>query len=234
MIKYVFFDLDGTLLPMDQSKFTKIYFNNLAAKMQERGYDGKLFLDALMKGVVAMITNDGSKPNEQLFWDYMIDTFDEKILDEKSVIDEFYNNEFYDTKAACSCNPLVAEVLSQVKKMGLHAVLATNPVFPAVASEIRMQWGGAHPEDFEYITTYENSAYCKPNPEYFIDLMKKLGTTADECLMVGNDVNDDMSARKAGLKVFLLTDCLLNPKNEDISSYPQGGFAELIEYIKTL
>lgn len=32
-------------------------------------------------------------------------------------------------------------------------------------------------------------------------------------LMVGNDVRDDMSAADVGMKVFLLTDCLINKKN---------------------
>ena len=33
------------------------------------------------------------------------------------------------------------------------------------------------------------------------------------------------------MKVFLLTDCLINKNNEDISVYPSGGFAELLKYI---
>jgi len=52
--------------------------------------------------------------------------------------------------------------------------------------------------------------------------------------MVGNDVGDDMSARKLGMKVFLLTDCLINKTGEDISAYPNGGFPELLEYVDKL
>ena len=49
--------------------------------------------------------------------------------------------------------------------------------------------------------------------------------------MVGNDVDDDMVAKTVGMDVFLLTDCLINKKEKDISSYPNGGFDELKEYI---
>lgn len=49
--------------------------------------------------------------------------------------------------------------------------------------------------------------------------------------MVGNDVDEDMVARTIGMQVFLLTDCLINKKNTDISDFPQGGFKELITYI---
>jgi hypothetical protein len=52
--------------------------------------------------------------------------------------------------------------------------------------------------------------------------------------MVGNDVSDDMTAEKLGLRVFLLTDNLINKENEDISLYPHGGFAELIEFLKNI
>ena len=51
--------------------------------------------------------------------------------------------------------------------------------------------------------------------------------------MVGNDVGDDMVAEKIGMKVFLLTDNLINKNNEDISIYPNGGYQELIRYLKT-
>ena len=33
MIKYVLFDLDGTLLPMDQDVFVRAYFGALAKKL---------------------------------------------------------------------------------------------------------------------------------------------------------------------------------------------------------
>ena len=88
--------------------------------------------------------------------------------------------------------------------------------------------------DFEFITTFENSYSCKPNPRYYLEVAEKLGLSPEECLMVGNDVRDDMIAETVGMKVFLLTDCLINVKNVDISSYPQGSFKELVEYTKTL
>ena len=75
--------------------------------------------------------------------------------------------------------------------------------------------------------------YCKPSNGYFLEIADRLGVRPEECLMVGNDVSDDMSARACGMQVFLVTDSLLlNPKGEDISGIPQGGFEELIQYIE--
>lgn len=38
-ITTILFDLDGTLLPMDQEKFTRRYFELLAEKMSAYGYE---------------------------------------------------------------------------------------------------------------------------------------------------------------------------------------------------
>ena len=120
-----------------------------------------------------------------------------------------------------------------LKDAGVRIVLATNPIFPAVATESRMKWAGLSPADFELYTTYENSRYCKPNPEYYKEIFAKLGCEGSDCIMVGNDVEEDMVPASAlGAKVFLLTDCLINKKERDITAYPHGGFAELKEFLK--
>ncbi|MBO4461438.1 MAG: HAD family hydrolase, partial [Lachnospiraceae bacterium] len=53
----------------------------------------------------------------------------------------------------------------------------------------------------------------------------------EDCLMVGNDVDEDMVAANLGMKVFLLTDCMINKSSKDIEEFPHGGFDELSEYI---
>ena len=44
----------------------------------------------------------------------------------------------------------------------------------------------------------------------------------------------DMTAEELGMQVFLLKDCIINKSTKDITGYPQGGFDELIEYIKNI
>jgi hypothetical protein len=43
-----------------------------------------------------------------------------------------------------------------------------------------------------------------------------------------------MVAAELGMKVFLLTDCIINKNGEDISRYPHGSFSDLREFIMTL
>ena len=118
--------------------------------------------------------------------------------------------------------------------MGLRTILATNPLFPVVATHSRVRWAGFQPENFEMITTYENSSYCKPNPDYYREILGKMNLKPEECLMVGNDAIEDAAAEKLGIRVFLLTDCLINKDQRDLSAYPRGSFPELMNYIRSL
>lgn len=232
MIKNILFDLDGTLLPMDQEKFTHSYFKRLAAKIAPLGYEPEKLVKGIWQATYAVIKNNGSLTNEEMFWQQFAVIFGERVLEDKPVFDEYYRVEFQNVKDDCGFNSAAAETVKKLKSAGYRIVLATNPIFPAVATESRIRWAGLEPEDFELYTTYENSHYCKPNPLYYREILDKLDLNADESLMVGNDVEEDMVAKELGMSVFLLKDCLINKNEKDISAFPQGGFAELCEYIK--
>lgn len=234
MITTILFDLDGTLLPMDQDVFVKAYMKGLAATAAPHGYEPKEFVNAVMTGTVAMVKNDGNKSNESAFWDTLTKIYGEKILCHTHIFDKFYQNDFQNVSEVCGFSPKSAEVVAKAKQLGFRVALATNPLFPVIATESRIKWAGLEIKDFELFTTYENSNFCKPNPNYYREVCAKLGVKPEECLMIGNDVSDDMVAEQLGMKVFLLTDCLINKENKDISKYPNGSFDELITYIENI
>ncbi|MBR4295625.1 MAG: HAD family hydrolase [Clostridia bacterium] len=230
-IKVVLFDLDGTLLPLDQNVFVKKYFGLLAKKLGPYGYEANALVDAIWLGIRAMVKNDGAKRNDEVFWDKFGEIFTDKVYEDKKHLDDFYQNDFKEVKSVCSFNPEAPKTVRLLKERGIRVALATNPIFPTVATEHRIRWAGLEPNDFEFYTTYENSYHCKPNPDYYRDLLNILGVAADECVMVGNDVTEDMISESLGMKVFLLTDCIINKENKDISIYPNGDFSKLIEFI---
>lgn len=231
----ILFDLDGTLLPMDNDEFTKGYFKLLVKKLAPYGYEPQKLIDGIWSGTAAMVKNDGTKTNEQAFWEKFSEVFGEKALADKPLFDEFYKKEFQNAKAICGYNPKAAIAVHTIKEMGFRIALATNPIFPSTATESRISWAGFDPNDFELYTTYENIGYCKPNPEYYREIARRLGVSPEQCLMVGNDVTEDMeAAQKAGMSVFLLTDCLINKERKDISVYPRGSFEQLIDFANKL
>ena len=211
-ITTVLFDLDGTLLPMDQEAFTTGYFKLLTKKLAPHGYEPKSLVDAIWASTAAIY---GS----------------EKALADQPLFEDFYANEFSAARETCGFNAAAAETVRRLKARGVRVVLATNPIFPRIATEQRIRWAGLAPEDFSLYTTYENSTFCKPNPAYYLEVARTLGVQPEECLMVGNDATEDLAAREAGMDVFLLTDCLINTKNRDISACPRGYFAALNAYL---
>ncbi len=228
----VLFDLDGTLLPMDQEAFVKEYLRTMAAYMAPYGYDPERLPQAVTQGVIAMVKNEGSRSNEQVFWACFQKEMSCKREQTEPLLEEYYRSVFQQGSAWCGFEPRAAELLAQVKGLGLQAVLATNPLFPAIATQSRVRWAGLRAEDFSYISSYENSSFCKPRPAYYREILEKLSLQPEECLMVGNDTREDTAAGELGIPVFLLTDCLIDRHNVPLDRYPHGSFPELCAYIR--
>ena len=234
MITTVLFDLDGTLLPMDQEEFLKAYMSGLAKKMLPHGYDADLLIKSIWKGTGAMVMNDGSTRNDEVFWNTFSAVYGKDTRSDEPIFEDFYRNEFQEVRHACGFDSRAADAIREIKALGYKVVLATNPLFPAIATYSRARWAELNPDDFALITTYENSSHCKPNPDYYREILGKLNLKPEECVMVGNDAAEDMVAGTLGLKVFLLTDCIINKDNRDISQYPNGSYPELLKFIRSL
>ena len=234
MIKYVLFDLDGTLLPMDQERFFTMYFHGLSTHVELPGHTPREIGKAVWESSRVMAKNDGTKRNEEVFWEAFARICGEEVLINKADFDSFYDEKFDAISVIARPDVKIAEIIKKLKSKGYTLAIATNPMFPRIATKKRIEWAGLDAADFEFYTTYEDSRHCKPNLDYYRDVMKMLGATAEECIMVGNDVGEDMIARKLGMKVFLITECLINNTGEDIENYPSGSFDDLIEYLEMI
>ena len=234
MITTVFFDLDGTLLPMDQETFIEAYIGGMTKKMAVHGYDPQKLAKAVWVGTAAMTKNDGSVTNDTVFWKAFSTAYGEDCKKDEYLFNEFYLGDFQNVAKSCGFDIRAKAVIDLLKEKNFRRVLATNPLFPAVATHSRIRWAGLDPADFEWITTYESASFCKPNPDYYREILGKLNLTPNECLMVGNDAVEDIAAEEAGLQIFLLTDCLINKTGIDISQYPHGDFDALLNYIRRL
>ena len=234
MIKAILFDLDGTLLPMDMIAFVKDYLQSMTEFLAPHGYDPEKLNKALWAGTEAMMKTPGEMRNETLFWQVFNSVIGKDAREDAALFEEFYAGLFQQSKTVCGFQPAAAEAIAAVKALGFRLALATNPVFPAAATHSRVRWAGLEPSDFELITSYENSHYCKPNPDYYREILGKLELDGSQCLMVGNDTDEDMAAREVGMQVFLLTDCLINRTGKNLEDFPHGGFPELLQFIRSM
>lgn len=234
MIRAVLFDLDGTLLPMDQEEFIHAYMEEIAGRFGSEELKKEDLIKALWKGTGAMVQNDGTSSNEEVFWKVFARLLGEGILKRRPEFDDFYTREFKNVSRVARPNELAGRCVERLKEKGYRLIAATNPLFPRTATLERMSWAGIDPDSFELITTYENSAHCKPNLDYYRDILDRQGLLARECLMVGNDVAEDMCTAELGMETFLLTEHLIPAEGVDTKDMRQGGFRELFSYIDTL
>lgn len=229
----ILFDLDGTLLPMDNDSFTRGYFHLLAQTAAPYGYREETLVPALWKGVAAMVKNDGTRSNQEAFWETFAQVLGSQVYEHIPVFDAFYGTEFRKAAAFTEPNPKAAQAVQLARTRAERVILATNPLFPPAGVETRLGWLGLKPTDFDWVTNYENSAYCKPNPAYYGEILSRLELNPANCLMVGNDVQEDVeAARAAGLDAFLVTDCLISRTR--LPDCPQGDFAGLLEFLEAL
>ncbi len=227
----ILFDLDGTLLPMDNDAFTKGYFKLLCKAVAPLGYTPEKLIETMWKGVAAMVKNEGDISNYEAFWQEFEKAFPFDVRSHIPYFDAFYSSDFNKVKELCFPTEKAKLSVELARKNAQKVVLATNPFFPPVAVEARIKWAGLDPDDFDYITTYENSSSCKPNPYYYKEIGKKLGLNLENCLMIGNNADEDIKAGlKAGLKTFLLDDWLI--AEGEIPETPRGNFDALLEFLK--
>lgn len=229
--KAVLFDLDGTLLPMDLDEFTKQYFGAIAKHLAPHGFEPNATIDGILKGSYAMVKNNGEKTNEQAFWEYFEGRMG-KV--DRALFDAFYLEKAPALVAACEQNPRAREAVDIVRASGAQAILATNPMFPEIFTRLRAERAGLPLDQLALITTYENSCHCKPNPAYYEDILTALSLAPEDCLMVGNDVEEDIiPAVSLGMSTFLVTDWLINKKGRDFTGYPHGDFDALIRFLES-
>lgn len=232
MLKAVFFDLDGTLLPMDEEKFIRAYFHLLFEKVKHLGYQEEELTKAIWTGTKLMYENDGSKTNEEVFWDYFVKVYGEENLKHKKIFDDFYLNEFKNTSKMCSKNEDASKIIKDAKKLVSYIILSTNPIFPEVATLTRMSFIDLKKDDFDYITVYENSNFCKPNPNYFKMLLDKFNLKPEEVILFGNnDLEDYLCAKKAGIDCYLVSASLIIHEELKINP-PIIRMDEIIDVIK--
>lgn len=231
-MKHILFDLDGTLLPMRLEDFSKSYFGLMSKRFVKYGLDPNLFFEYMSKGVYAMIKNDGSKTNEECFKECFssLIPFDFDIAQKE--FDDYYKTDFVKNKAVTYPSAYARKIIDTCHEKGMDVFLLTNPLFPRCATLQRIEWAGLKESDFVFITTYENSCYCKPNLMYYKDVMEKFSLKAEDSMMVGNDVGEDMVAGELGIKTYLVNDFIENRKNLPVKADNIGTLADLYEFVK--
>ncbi len=234
MIDTFLFDLDGTLLPQDSKDFIGIYYRELCSVF-ECNPDAKAVIGKVIKATEAMLINDGKKTNCEVFIENFSKLINETTIDSYiEKFENFYNSGYLKIGEAVEAEPLIKKSIQLLKEKGYDLVVATNPLFPKEATYKRIEWAGLDVRDFMHITTYENSCYCKPNIKYYNEILEVTGKKPEQCIMVGNDVQEDIIVSKLGIKTFLITNHIINRSKDEIKSDYMGTYSDFYNFVTSL
>jgi FMN phosphatase YigB (HAD superfamily) len=230
-LKAVFFDLDGTLLDVEMSGFIATYIEGLSihfADVALRYTVRSAFREAM---VAVMAGNGGFESNEKLFFAVLRQRLGIDADFFYGRLDNYCDDGLLRLQPFIRPLPLVRQILERCRDRDLKVVLATNPIFPRSIIDARLEWGGIADFPFDLVTSLENTRFCKPDPRYYKDLLDGFDLAAKEAIMVGNDTENDLAARAAGMKTFLVETCLIDRGNGFRPDY-RGSHQELLRFLE--
>ena len=238
----VLFDLDGTLLPMEIETYVIAYIKSIGRYMLGFDLDPVCFSKATYAGFEAMMdSEDGAQTNRERFWEKFFEVYPRVAPARSPKVDvearslEYYETRFDEVREGITFpHPSVPAIIGTLKNKGYTVAVATNPLFPHAATCRRVRWAGLDPEDFAFVTTYEDHSYAKPMLGYYDEVFSRLGIPPEECLMVGNDTREDLAATKRGTGFYLVTPFMINRDHIDISPFQHGTLDDLLAFVEAL
>jgi FMN phosphatase YigB (HAD superfamily) len=207
MTKTILFDLDNTLILFDEAKFFKAYIKKIAPIMSDIASPQVLW-QMVLSATKSVLHNNGEITNQEIFKQRFTQKFGNQTEEIWQRFIRFYKNEFDQLKSFVKVNKGVSEIFSFLSKNNVKIVIASNPFWPCIAMEKRMEWAGIKKEQVNLITHMENMHFCKPRLEYYQEICHKINEKPENCLMVGDDPVNDMVVGNLGMKTFLTTDSI--------------------------
>nr|WP_277601265.1 HAD hydrolase-like protein [Marinitoga sp. 38H-ov] len=188
----MFLDYDGTLIKNDEDEFQKYYFSSFLkySKLEKK------IIDIVLECTIELIKKDDDKiTNLEYFMNLMEEKTGKDSMYWYNIFLDFYNTEFPKLKSIIKPND---KLINKIKYSNHKFIFASNPLFPEIAVKHRIEFINLKTNDFIYISTMENSHYCKPNENYFNEIIYKLNIKPEDCLMIG-DTDFDRECIKAGI-----------------------------------
>ena len=233
-IKAFLFDLDDTLLSNDmEGAFLQRYLDMLSRKVA-LVLEPETVVPLLWRCSEAMVRNeDSSRTLKQVFWDEFASRTNIPEATLMPLLMDFYANDFPaledETQRIPEARPLIKTAFGR----GCDVVIATKPVFPRVAIAHRLAWAGIDDFDYSLITSYEVMHFCKPHPQYFLEISRFLGLQPEECMMIGNDPSDDMAAGKVGMRTFYIEGTRADSHDLSVPVNGRGSARRLLQLLES-
>ena len=167
----VLFDLDGTLLRVQMAEFIPRYIHGLANCCADLAAPKK-FEKAMLAAIRSLMRfpGDGQLTNEQRLFTVLQQQLSVPESKLQDCFAAYLHSGMDELQALVKPIPLAKSIIEECQQRQIPLVLATNPVFPELMISARLKWGGLDGLQFQHVTSYENSCYCKPQPGYYREI----------------------------------------------------------------
>ena len=225
-IKALFFDIDDTLY--DSSKLAKMARKNSINAMIDAGLPEKdeLKVFEILKKIIKKFGSNYPHHYDELIKE-MGGSWDPKIIAAGVVAYEH-------TKVGyLKPFPKVVPILLEIKKNYKLGVISNGL---AIKQWEKLVGLGVH-HLFNTVVTSEEEGFEKPDQQIFTHAVKKMGLKPEECIMVGDRLdNDILGAKKSGMLTILIKNDNEGKMSTDDEKpdFIINEFSELIEILNDL
>ena len=218
----ILFDLDDTLLRTNTGEFLPAYFKGLGQALAHLGAQEEI-TDQIRFAVGKMVANqDPSKLLREIFSENFYPPLGTTETECQEILENFYDSEYPKLRSLVQPISEAETLITWCKSQQMRLAITTNPLFPETATRQRVRWAGLDPEDFLYISTYDNFHFTKPNLSYYAEAIGRLGWPEETIVMVGDNLTHDiLPAEAMGLETFWI-----DPEVET-TERPHGALSDL-------
>lgn len=201
-IDTLLFDLDGTLIDMS-AKATFLFYLRAFFRFRPL-FNPVSFYLSFKKSIAAVLSNRSDRFNHDVFLEHMARCGRTTPDAVDRLVSEMIEKDFRSLKPYFTPVARARDAVCLAKALGYRLAIVTNPVFPARTVLYRLEWAGLDAADFFWITHSQNMSRTKPGVAFYTELLARLALEPTRCLMIGNSLEEDLPARDAGIRTFLV------------------------------
>lgn len=228
-------DLDDTLLDNNIDAFLPQYLGAFSSFVADKIPPDR-FVNTLLLGTRAMVKNRRTDCTlREVFNQTFFPVVGMDRAGFEDIADQFYRQIFPTLRTHTHPRPEAVEMVQEFRRRGYRIAIATNPLFPRMAVEHRLNWAGLPVDQypFDLVSSYENFHFAKPDTAYFAEVMAQLGWPDGPVLVVGDDLERDIApARRLGLAAFWVGKDGLPPSGRD-GPTASGALSDILGWIDT-
>lgn len=233
-IDTLLFDLDGTLIDLSP-KATRLFYLRAFSRFRPLFNPLSFFL-SFKTSMKALLANRSDRFNHDVFLEHMARCGRTTPDAVDRLVSEMIEKDFRSLKPYFTPVARARDAVCLAKALGYRLAIVTNPVFPARTVLYRLDWAGLDAADFFWITHSQNMNRTKPGVAFYTELLARLALDPARCLMIGNSPEEDLPARDAGIRTFLVQTPLsaraIRKSLADKRLDACGGYDDLMEWMR--